>query len=44
MFRSRAARIMWLIQLSKEMWDYGDDGQLYFEKVVNGLLKVSGGP
>ncbi|SPQ98891.1 unnamed protein product (mitochondrion) [Plasmodiophora brassicae] len=39
-FRSRAARIMWLIQLSKEMWDYGDDGQLYFEKVVNGLLKV----
>jgi hypothetical protein len=39
-FRSRSAKLTWLIQLSEEMWDCADDGELYHEKVVNGLVKV----
>eukprot|EP00474_Spongospora_subterranea_P005055 CRZ05513.1 hypothetical protein [Spongospora subterranea] len=38
-YRSRSAKITWLIQLSQEMWHYGDDGQLYEENVVTGLFK-----
>jgi hypothetical protein len=33
-FRSRSAILYWLFQASKEMWDYADDGTLYFEKAV----------
>jgi hypothetical protein len=39
-FRSRSARLFWLIQVSEEMWDFSDDGQLYYEKAINGFLKV----
>lgn len=39
-FRSRSARMFWLIQLSEEMWNFNQDGQLYFEKVVNSFLKT----
>ncbi|GAM22764.1 hypothetical protein SAMD00019534_059390 [Acytostelium subglobosum LB1] len=38
-FRSRSAKFILLIQMSKEMWDFADDGDLYFEKAVNGFLK-----
>jgi len=30
----RSARYFWLVQLSSEMWEYADDGELYFEKVL----------
>jgi hypothetical protein len=33
-FRSRSAILYWLFQASREMWDYADDGTLYFEKAV----------
>jgi hypothetical protein len=39
-FRSRSARIIIFFQMSKEMWDYTEDGELYFEKAVNGFLPV----
>ncbi|KYR02324.1 DEP domain containing protein [Tieghemostelium lacteum] len=39
-FRSRSAKFVLFIQMSKEMWDYSTtDGELYFEKAVNGFLK-----
>ena len=38
-FRSRSARLFFLIQLSEEMWEFADDGELYFEKVL-GFLKI----
>eukprot|EP01133_Synstelium_polycarpum_P004114 gene4114-4804_t len=38
-FRSRSAKFIVLIQMSKEMWDFADDGDLYFEKATNGFLK-----
>ena len=35
-FRSRSARIIWLVQISSEMWDYDQNGDLYFgEKEMN---------
>ena len=39
-FRSRSAKMFWLIQLSEEMWNFDYDGQLYFEKAVNSFLKI----
>jgi len=38
-FRSRSARLLFLIQLSEEMWEYADDGEVYFEKVI-GFLRL----
>jgi hypothetical protein len=38
-FRSRSARLFFLIQLSEEMWEFADDGELYFEKVL-GFIKI----
>lgn len=34
-FRSRSARIFWLIQMSSEMWAFDQNGDLYFEKVLS---------
>ena len=34
-FRSRSARIIWLLQVSAEMWEYDRNGDLYFEKFLN---------
>jgi len=44
-FRSRSARIFWLVQISSEMWDYaspyagldGRDGscEIYFDKFIS---------
>ena len=50
-FRSRSARIMWLVQLSSEMWDYASPYEkkgsgelqaceLYFEKFVRFMYKL----
>ena len=33
-FRSRSARIIWLVQVSKEMWEFDENGDLYFEKFL----------
>ena len=38
-FRSRSARLLFLVQLSAEMWEYADDGEVRFEKVV-GFLRL----
>lgn len=32
-FRSTSARLFFLIHLSSEMWEFAEDGELYFEKV-----------
>ena len=48
-FRSSTAVVQIFIQMSTEMWDFDINGDLYFEKAVNGFLtdlfakwKVSG--
>ncbi len=33
-FRSRSARIIWLVQMSQEMWDFANDGDIFFEKAL----------
>ena len=33
-FRSRSARIIWMVQLSREMWDFANDGDIFFEKAM----------
>eukprot|EP00743_Colponemidia_sp_Colp-15_P010636 GILK01011743.1.p1 GENE.GILK01011743.1~~GILK01011743.1.p1 ORF type:complete len:1424 (-),score=261.13 GILK01011743.1:144-4415(-) len=38
-FRSRSARIYWLVQLSREMWEFAEDGELYFDRIIR-LMKV----
>ena len=37
-FRSRSARVFWMIQMSREMWEFSDDGDLHWEKVVSGFM------
>ncbi|KAJ3213720.1 vacuolar membrane-associated protein iml1 [Dinochytrium kinnereticum] len=37
-YRSESAKYFIFIQMSKEMWEFDDDGELYFEKCVNGFL------
>ncbi|OQS06533.1 hypothetical protein THRCLA_01423 [Thraustotheca clavata] len=37
--RSKSSRIVWLIHMSREMWDFDDDGEMYFEKLVNRLVR-----
>ena len=32
-FRSRSARIIWMVQLSCEMWDFANDGNIFFGKI-----------
>ena len=33
-FRSRSTRIIWLVQISLEMWEFDQNGDLYFEKFL----------
>lgn len=33
-FRSRSGYVYWLIQMSKEMWEYSNNGELNFEKAL----------
>ncbi|ORX53581.1 hypothetical protein DM01DRAFT_1383596 [Hesseltinella vesiculosa] len=37
-FRSASAKYFLFIQMSREMWEFDEDGELYFEKVVNHFL------
>lgn len=37
-FRSRSAKYFLFVQMSREMWDFADDGDLYFEKVRNSAV------
>ncbi|KAJ3412424.1 vacuolar membrane-associated protein iml1 [Chytridiales sp. JEL 0842] len=37
-FRSESAKYFLFIQMSKEMWEFDEDGELYFEKCVHGFL------
>ncbi|TYZ61536.1 hypothetical protein PybrP1_006860 [[Pythium] brassicae (nom. inval.)] len=40
-FRSRTSRVMWLVQLTPEMWDMANSGKLYLEiflRVVQSVL------
>nr|KAJ3423180.1 vacuolar membrane-associated protein iml1 [Polyrhizophydium stewartii] len=37
-FRSETAKYFIFIQMSKEMWDFDEDGELFFEKCINGFL------
>lgn len=40
-FRSRTSRVMWLVQLTPEMWDMANSGKLYLEiflRVVQNVL------
>ncbi|KAF4130534.1 Vacuolar membrane-associated protein Iml1 [Phytophthora infestans] len=38
--RSRSSRLFWLVQMSTEMWEFAPDGELYYEKLLNRLLRV----
>jgi DEP domain-containing protein 5 len=33
-FRSRSTRIIWLVQISGEMWAYDENGNMYFDKFL----------
>lgn len=37
-FRSASSMVYLFIQMSAEMWDFDINGDLYFEKAVNGFL------
>lgn len=39
-FRSKSAEILLMINMSREMWEYSDYGELHFEKAVNRLLPL----
>lgn len=38
--RSRSSRLFWLVQMSAEMWEFAPDGELYYEKLLDRLLRV----
>ncbi|KAI9090277.1 hypothetical protein DFS34DRAFT_585200 [Phlyctochytrium arcticum] len=37
-FRSETAKYFLFVQMSREMWEFDEDGELYFEKCVHGFL------
>lgn len=39
-FRSRSSRMVLLIQMSREMWTFDNDGLIRFEKLVNHFLRT----
>ncbi|GJD10841.1 DEP domain-containing protein [Galdieria sulphuraria] len=39
-FRSQSAKIVWLIEFSKELWEETMDGRLYFELVVELMERI----
>lgn len=38
--RSRSSRIFWLIQMSTEMWEFDENGEIYYEKLLNRFIRV----
>jgi Vacuolar membrane-associated protein Iml1 len=39
-YRSRSSHIVLLIQMSREMWQFDNDGEMHFEKLVNRFLST----
>lgn len=39
-YRSKSAVIYWLFQMSREMWEYDEYGNLNFERVINGFIRT----
>ncbi|CAJ0842767.1 11355_t:CDS:10, partial [Entrophospora sp. SA101] len=37
-FRSESAKLFIFVQMSREMWEFDDDGELFFEKAVDGFF------
>ncbi|KAG0223968.1 vacuolar membrane-associated protein iml1 [Actinomortierella wolfii] len=37
-FRSESAKYFIFLQMSREMWEFDEDGEIYFEKVIFGFL------
>jgi hypothetical protein len=37
-YRSASSMVYLFLQMSSEMWDFDINGDLYFEKAVNGFL------
>ncbi|KAK4690095.1 SEA/GATOR complex protein SEA1/DEPDC5, partial [Tremellales sp. Uapishka_1] len=37
-FRSKSAQVYIFVQLCQEMWEFDEDGERYYEKVVHGFL------
>eukprot|EP00940_MAST-03C_sp_MAST-3C-sp2_P000194 g194.t1 len=37
--RSRACELIWLVQVSREMFEFADDGDLYWEKMINNFMR-----
>jgi len=37
-FRSKSVRLIWLIQISVEMWELDSNGDMYFEKLLYKLI------
>ncbi|KAK3827688.1 MAG: hypothetical protein J3Q66DRAFT_291475, partial [Benniella sp.] len=37
-FRSESAKYFIFIQMSREMWDFDEDGEIFFERVIFGFL------
>ncbi|CAG8563664.1 5287_t:CDS:2 [Paraglomus occultum] len=37
-FRSESAKYFILVQMSREMWEFDEDGEIYFEKTFDGFL------
>ena len=37
-FRSESARYLIFIQMSKEMWEFEEDGELFYNKAIDGFL------
>ena len=38
--RSRSSRIFWLIQMSTEMWEFDETGEVYYEKLLNRFIRT----
>ncbi|CAI2165990.1 19881_t:CDS:2 [Funneliformis geosporum] len=37
-FRSESAKLFIFIQMSREMWEFDEDGELYYEKAIDGFF------
>lgn len=37
-YRSESSRMVWFIQMSEEMWQFEESGQIIFHKMINSLL------
>ena len=37
-FRTKSVRLIWLVQISREMWELDPHGDMYFEKLLHKLI------